>query len=277
MGPLFVSLTSVLTRWARSARGWLALGALLGVLLASTLAAAFDPPALSRHVTDTSGKLPAASRDQIENKLTRFQEQHGDQVAVLVVPSIGDEPIEDVAYKTFNTWKLGEAGKDNGVLLVLALAERKMRIETGKGVGGRLTDLQTNDILRQRVAPHMRQNDLAGAIDDGTNGIIAALGGDQVPAQGPQKPGAVQRTSAPQQLSTPQLCRVAFIVIFLLIVIVVLSRRGGGGGGGGGGFFIFPGGGGGGGGGWGGGGGGGGSDFGGGGGESGGGGSSDSW
>jgi len=62
------------------------------------------------------------------------------------VPSLGGEPIEDIAYTTFNTWKIGQHGADNGVLLVLAPGDRRVRIETGKGVGGALTDLQANDI-----------------------------------------------------------------------------------------------------------------------------------
>src|SRR6185503_6999677 len=100
-------------------------------------------------------------------------------------PSLDGEAIEDVAFATFNEWKLGKKGADNGVLLVIAPAERRVRIETGKGVGGDLTDLQSNDIIRKDIAPLLKEDRFHDAIASGATAIAEAL-----------RPGAAPR---PQQ------------------------------------------------------------------------------
>jgi uncharacterized membrane protein YgcG len=136
----------------------------------------YTPPPIKGHVTDTAGKLAPADVARLEAKLAGYRQCSTNHLAVFLTPSLEGQTIEDVAYGAFNTWKLGEAGKDNGVLLVIAPSERKVRIETGRGVGGKLTDLQSSDIIRTRVSPHLAAGDFAGAIDDGTNGIEQALG-----------------------------------------------------------------------------------------------------
>lgn len=286
----------------------LALGALLMavVLLVSGHArAAFTPPPFSSSVVDQAGKLSAGEHAYLTAKIERHRRATGFVVAVYLPASLEDETIEDVAYKTFQQWKIGSGGgKDNGVLLVIAPSERKTRIETGKGTGGALTDLQTNVILRERVGPLLKQDRFREGIEAGIDGIYAALATDPNAKPVPQKrPG-----TGPQPLAKPTIMSLLPLLLpfaILAIVLAIVSRlrgrrhRGydnddfrGGGGSGGGGFIppiIFPMGGGGGSGGgsdWGGGGGGdsGGSDWGGGssgdyggGGESGGGGSSDNY
>jgi LemA protein len=250
------------------ARGWVSVLLALASFLLSISALAFTPPPIQGHVTDVAGKLSASDRAFLNDKLDKYRQQSSNEIAVFLAGPLDGESIEDVAFTTFNTWKIGQKGKDNGVLLVIAPTDRKVRIETGKGVGGSLTDLQANDIIRKEISPRLKVNDFRGAIDRGTTAIMADLGGA----------GAPPRT-APSAGPTPQgqsrTCGGAVLFLLIIILVVVLlSRMSGGGGGGGGGFFV--GGGGGGGGGWGGGGGGGG-DYGGGGGESGGGGSSDSY
>lgn len=260
--PAFLSLSFLFGWLRRAARG---LSVVLLLLALSSAAWAYDPPAIAGHITDTSHQLSSGDVAQLDHKLAQYRKQSTNQIAVLVLPSLEGETIDDVAYTTFQSWKLGEKGKDNGVLLVIALADKRIRIETGKGVGGNLTDLQSNLIIRERIAPRMRQNDLRGAIDAGTDGVMEALGGAT-----PSSRGLTARKNLPakasKQKSPGQICLTAILVIFLLLLISRLSRGGG--------FFFFTGGGGG-GGGWGGG-----DDDrfgGGGGGESGGGGSSDSW
>lgn len=246
----------------------LALAALLLLLLPSARAqAAFTPPPLNSHVVDTAGKLSDAEELQLDQKLDALRRQTGFAIVAFVVGSLEGETIDDVAYKTFNTWTIGEAGRDNGVLLVIAPAERRVRIETGRGVGGALTDLQSNDIIRQRISPLLKQDRFYEAVDQGTTAIADAL------VKG--TPEAGKRPGAPPQLGPPDLVKVGLYAGLLLLVIVLAvvspafrsilwviaqmifwSGRGGGGRGGGG----F-----------------GGSGYGGGGGRSGGGGSSDSY
>lgn len=144
-------------------------------LVARPALAAFTPPPLTGHVVDTAGRLNPAEIRKLDAKLDRIRRQTGFEIVAFVVGSLEGETIEDVAYTTFNTWKLGQKGADNGVLLVIAPTERRVRIETGKGVGGALTDLQSNDIIRQKIAPLLRQDRFAEAIDRGTDAIARAL------------------------------------------------------------------------------------------------------
>ncbi|HEU4538739.1 MAG TPA: TPM domain-containing protein, partial [Polyangiaceae bacterium] len=136
---------------------WLRLWFVCGALFAALPARAqgYSPPAIAGHVTDAAGKLSPPETAKLEAKLADYRRCSSNHVAVFVARSLEGHPIEDVAYATFNRWKVGEAGKDNGVLLVIAPAERKVRIETGKGVGGELTDLQASEIVRQRISPRL--------------------------------------------------------------------------------------------------------------------------
>ncbi|WP_437677424.1 TPM domain-containing protein [Sorangium sp. So ce131] len=247
--------------------------ALICALVARPAVAAFTPPELTGHVVDTAGRLGAEDIRYLDAKLDRIRRQTGFEIVAFVAGSLEGETIEDVAYKAFNTWQLGQRGADNGVLLVIAPSERRVRIETGKGVGGALTDLQSNDIIRQTISPLLREDRFRDAIDQGTVAIARALIAGTPEEERRPAPGT---RPAPDPVSPIQI-GVTFIALigafllalispsfrwFLWFALQALLLRGGGGRGGGG----F------------GGGGGGGSGFGGGGGgRSGGGGSSDSY
>lgn len=262
---------------------WLAALVALALSLVAPAARAFVPPPNAGFVTDTAHVLSPRDVAYLDAKLEAEQRATGNDIAVLVVGSLGGESIDDVAYDTFNAWKLGQKGADNGVLLVIAPAERKIRIETGKGTGGALTDLQSNDIIRRTIGPLLREGRYRDAIDAGTTEIADAL----------RRGGVHGRRGAPGAGGADVALSLVLAGVLLVVMILAsIARRGGGGGGGrwrggggGGGIFVPPiilpppddrDRGGWGGGGWGGGGGGGGG-FPGGGGESGGGGSSDSY
>jgi len=149
--------------------------ALLVVLCAPGWVWAFTPPALEGHVTDPSRQLPPDVEQALEGKLAAFKAETTDEVAVFVVPSLGGEPVEDVAYQTFKAWRLGDAAKDNGVLFVWAPTERKVRIETGRGIGDRLTDVGSSRILREVVTPQLKAGKNPEAITAGVDAILAAL------------------------------------------------------------------------------------------------------
>jgi uncharacterized protein len=237
----------------------------LSFLFPSVAWAFNPPPLLGGHIVDLTGTLDASRIDALNRQMEDVNQGSTVEIAVLVLPSLNGEPIEDVAYTTAkNAWKLGKAGKDNGVLLVISTGDRRVRIEVGKGLEGRLTDLQSNDIIHERIGPELKQGHLFEGVQKGVTAITEAAAGHYTVVQhDPGRSGAAQTGSSG-----------VFVLILVIVVIVfVISRfRGGGGGGGfgGGGFY----GGGGGGGGWSGGGGGGGGGFSGGGGDFGGGGSS---
>ena len=177
----------------RRGRGLLALcvAFALSLFFARSALAAFVPPPNQGPVTDTAGVLDAASKESLAQKLGAIRAQTSYEVTVFVCGSLDGEPIDDVAYATFNTWKLGQAGKDNGVLLLVAPNDRMDWIEVGKGVEGALTDLETDDIRRHVIEPRLKAGDLAGALDAGATAIAHALVTDN-PGQAsraPARPG----------------------------------------------------------------------------------------
>ena len=246
------------------------------VIVAALMLGAYTPPPLNGHVVDTTGTLSATDVRDLDLTIDAMGNTGGFALVVLVT-ALDNNPIEDIAYTAFNTWGIGEKGKDNGVLLVIAPAERRVRIETGKGVGGALPDIKTNDIIRKSIEPYLKQDQLRTAIEDGAIAISQALRDDDSWKRSATQP---DRTSSGGVGSS--LLPIAGIVgVIALIALFGRGRRRRLGGGGWGGWGGFGGGGwggfgGGGGSGWGGGGGGG-SGYSGGGGHSGGGGSNDSY
>lgn len=137
----------------------------------------YTPPAAPTDgfLLDQAGVLSAVEHARLRQKLTDINAASQNEIAVLVLNTLDGASIEDVAYTTFNTWGVGKEGHDNGVLLVVAIQDRKMRIETGKGVGGELTDLQSKQILDQHLKPHFKQQQYARGLESGVDAISATL------------------------------------------------------------------------------------------------------
>lgn len=216
-------------RWYAMLLGFVAL-----LLTSPAWAAPYRPPPIAGHVTDSAQKLTPAQIASLDQKLADYRKCSGNHVAVFLAASLEGKTIEDVAYETFNVWKIGEAKKDSGVLLVLAPNERKVRIETGKGVGGSLTDIQSKDILREKVSPRMKADDFFGAADQGTSAIGAALGGctmhAAVTASPPQAPPpnrpAVVDPGPPEVYPQYWLARIGMgLGLALLLGVAVLAFR----------------------------------------------------
>jgi uncharacterized protein len=156
------------------------LGLLLALLLFCPLARAFTPPALEGHVIDLTHTLTADEKSTLEQQMTSIEQGSTVQIAVLVLPSLGGEPIDDVGYSTAKAWHLGQKHADNGVLLVVATGDRRIRIEVGKGLEGRLTDLQSNDIIKNKIGPAIRDGSLYKGLYQGVDAIAHAAAGDYV-------------------------------------------------------------------------------------------------
>lgn len=172
--------------------GRLLAGAAASFLLAFAALAAdpVDPipvPKLTGRVVDLTGTLAQPDRDAIAARLEAFEKAKGSQVAVLLVPALGPETIEDFATRVTDEWKLGRAGVDDGVLFVIALKERRVRIQTGRGVQGVLTDALSKRIVSDLVTPRFRAGDFPGGIRDGVEGIVKAIEGEALP---PPEPSA---------------------------------------------------------------------------------------
>ncbi|HSS51207.1 MAG TPA: TPM domain-containing protein, partial [Thermoanaerobaculia bacterium] len=152
--------------------------AVLFVLLFLPLAStAKDIPPLTGRIVDQANLLNSDHNQRIETKLAAFEKETGDQVAVLTLDSLDGEAIEDYANKVGRAWALGQKGKDNGVLLLVAKQDRKMRIEVGYGLEPVLTDLQTNVIQNEVIIPYFKKGDFGGGIEAGVDAILSTIQG----------------------------------------------------------------------------------------------------
>ncbi|HMJ69372.1 MAG TPA: TPM domain-containing protein [Cyclobacteriaceae bacterium] len=176
------------------------------------------PDQAGRLVHDEAHVLSANDIAMLEYTLRAEQDSSSNQIAVLIVTSLEGDEIASYANRVFNAWKLGTAKKDNGVLFLIAIEDRQMRIEPGAGLEGVLTDVQSSRINRNQVAPHFRQGDYAGGIKAAVVGIIQSIKGEYTNDE-PIKRRSKKPTSW-----------VSLLVI--LVFIIIASRRGGGGKGG---------------------------------------------
>lgn len=145
---------------------------------------ALDVPYLSGRVVDTAQLLSPETTKSLTEQLQDHETRTGNQIAVLTLPTLAGESIEGFAVKVFETWKLGHKGKDNGVLLIIASKDRKMRIEVGYGLEHVLTDLTAGRIIQQVMTPRFKAGDFNGGITDGAMAIIKVLDGEALPAGG---------------------------------------------------------------------------------------------
>ena len=148
------------------------------VLCLIGVALAFNFPPLTGRVVDQANIITAQSRSDLETKLKDLENKSGIQLVVATVKSLEGSDIETYANELFRNWKLGEAKKNNGVLLLVAPNEHKVRIEVGYGLEGTLTDALSSVIISSAIVPRFKANDFTGGIERGVDGIISVLSGD---------------------------------------------------------------------------------------------------
>jgi len=159
-------------------------------------AVAWDPPreglqpvpALSARVTDVTGTLSGAEREALEAKLADWEAKTTNQLAVLIVPSTKPETIEEYSLRVAEAWKIGQKGKDNGAVFLIAKNDKQMRIEVGYGLEGELTDVASRRIIGDTVAPLFSKGQFAAGINAGVDRIFAVVGGtDTAPQREPRR------------------------------------------------------------------------------------------
>lgn len=150
----------------------------LAVTLFAATGFAWSPPASpapASWISDTSGVLSTAAHARLDAKLKGINQSSANEVAALVLQTLDGQDIADVTNATFKSWGVGKKGLDNGVLVVLAIKDRKMRIETGKGVEGDLPDLKTQDIQVNVMRPRLKAGDVEGALGAGFDAIASSI------------------------------------------------------------------------------------------------------
>ena len=143
-------------------------------------AAALEVPPLRGHVNDLAGWLDPGDRDALEQKLAAYEQGSGNQFVLLIVPALAGQPIEDFGMRVAEAWKIGTRGRDNGLIMLIAASDRKMRIEVGYGLEGQITDLLSARVIRDVMAPAFRRGEFAGGITSAFDLLIRAAGGESV-------------------------------------------------------------------------------------------------
>jgi len=162
--------------------------ALIGLLLfvGSAFAAVIPVPPLTARVTDQTGTLDSAQAQALEAKLAAFEKSKGSQFAVLIVPTTGDETIEQFSIRVVDQWKLGRKGVDDGALLLVAKDDRKARIEVGRGLEGVIPDAIANRIIDEDLRPKFREGDFAGGLQGALDRMIGLVNGEPLPPPKPE-------------------------------------------------------------------------------------------
>lgn len=189
--------------------GWLWL-----IVVAGLPADALDVPPLSGRVVDLARVLPSAVAAQLSADLQTHEAKTSNQVAVLIVPSLEGEPLFDFSHRVATTWKLGVKGTDNGALLLVAIKDRKIRIEVGYGLEGVLTDARSAQIIRNEIVPRFKAGDVPAGITAGVQAILKTIEGTY---------SAPQRPSASRSFDDSFLSAV-FAVMVGVIIGLFLSR-----------------------------------------------------
>jgi uncharacterized protein len=190
----------------------------LGLVVGLPARAADPPfPALTGRVVDAARLLDAAAVARIEAKLAAHEAASSDQVVVATVPGLGGLAIEDYANRLHRSWGLGTRARNNGALLLVAPAERRVRIEVGYGLEGALTDALSKTIITTAIAPRFRSGDFAGGIEAGVNAILDILKGDA--EQWQRKPEI--RSDGEAGMAGLAI----FLFVLLLAVILLLQAR----------------------------------------------------
>lgn len=139
-------------------------------------------PALTQRVTDLTGTLSPEQQASLESKLAQFEQQKGSQIAILMLPTTQPEDIAQYAIRVVDAWKLGRKGVDDGVLILVAKDDRKMRIEVGYGLEGAIPDAYAKRIIAESMAPSFKQGDFFGGLNAAVDQLIGLVNGETLPA-----------------------------------------------------------------------------------------------
>ncbi len=179
-----------------------------------------EVPKLEGYVNDYAGIISPSAKSKIEERLKAFEQSDSTQIVILTVPSLEGENLEEFGIKVAEAWKIGQKGKDNGAILIVSKQDRKIRIEVGYGLEGRLTDLTAGRIIDLVIKPRFQQGDFDGGFIAGVSSMIDAARGEFKAERRPLYP---RRRGVP-----PFLSLFLFLAIFTLI-LGSLSRVLGGG------------------------------------------------
>lgn len=165
-----------------------------------------EVPRLQGPVTDLAGLLTAAQEADLTARLAGLEQDTGAQVAVLTVPRLDGEPIESFAIEVARAWALGQEGRDNGLLILVAVEERELRIEVGEGLEGAVTDLASKRVIDERMVPRFREGDFGAGIVAAVEALDPVIRGEPMPEVAPEG---------------GDIAKVLFLTVFYLVIAVL--------------------------------------------------------
>jgi uncharacterized protein len=181
----------------------LAAALLLLALWGLAAAALKIPPPPDRRINDYAGALTAAERERLEQKLIERERGSSNQIVVAIFRSLEGESLEDFSIRLAQAWRIGQKGLDNGVIFLIFIDDRKMRLEVGYGLEANLTDAASSSILRDVVAPRFREHHVADGISAGLDAIDQAIAG-------------TYRQPAPRAAARPSIDPFTLVLLFLV-------------------------------------------------------------
>lgn len=143
-------------------------------------------PALQHRVTDLTQTLSPEQQTALEQKIAAFEQEKGSQIAVLIIPTTQPEAIEQYSIRVAEAWKIGREKEDDGVILLVAKDDHKMRIEVGYGLEGAIPDLIAKRVITEIMAPSFKQGDFNGGISKAVDALMGLIAGEQLPAPAKQ-------------------------------------------------------------------------------------------
>ncbi|TSA18366.1 MAG: hypothetical protein D4R74_01320, partial [Betaproteobacteria bacterium] len=177
--------TALLTmiRGPSSLRMWILFLGVLTLAFASAAGAAdaVAVPVLKARITDITGTLSSVQLASLETELRDFEQQKGSQIAVLILPSTQPESIEQYSIRVAEQWKVGRAKTGDGLILIVAKEDQRLRIEVGYGLEGAIPDVVAKRVIREVMAPHFLANDFYGGIRDGIQTLMKLIDGEKLP------------------------------------------------------------------------------------------------
>ncbi len=174
-------------------------------------AGALDVPALKGRVNDYASVLSPETENKLEETLSALESSDSTQVVVLTIPSLEGEVLEQFSIKVAEEWKIGQKNKDNGAILLIAKNDRKIRIEVGRGLEGKLTDLISGRIIRSEIIPKFKEGDFNGGIEAGTTAIVSVVRGEYKASE----KNTMRKGSGKNPIFT--------LLIFLFVITAALS------------------------------------------------------
>jgi uncharacterized protein len=179
---------------------------------------ALEVPPLRGRVNDYAGMLPGEQAQALESRLAAFENQTGHQIALVTIPSLEGDSLEDFSIRVAEAWRIGKKGFDNGAILLVVEKDRKLRIEVGYGLEGVLPDAIANRIIQEVIVPRFRQGDYSGGIEAGLNVVMRVTKGEPLP----------QRERAPRgRESSPLSSALSVLTLTAMIALFIgMTRRG---------------------------------------------------